>query len=183
MLDKGAIIEEIRIALEDVSKKARDTACRPWWTKQVMIALCRWGLKKGLSVGAANMEDCKNLESLAEKYDGSAEKGWLYDFTCVEYDPDSYLKRIFVVAECEWGDRNAINYDFDKLLAARADVRVMIFDGAAVDPSETIGTFRRYIKRCEHTCAGDTWLFAARLPDREDGGAVRYRFDHRPFIA
>lgn len=186
MLDKGAIIEEIRIALDEVSKRARDTRRgddRPWWTKQVMIALCRWGLEKGLWVGAANMEHRRDLNRLAKKHGGNVEKEWLHDFTCVKYSPDDWLKRIVLVAECEWGNRNAINYDFEKLLVARADVRAMIFDGNIRPPSDAVAVFRRYIRRCEHTCDGDTWLFAARLHGREDGGAVQYRFDHCPFIA
>ena len=67
-----------------------------------MIALCRWGLKKGLSVGAANMEDCNSLKKLANKYGGSVEKEWLYDFTCLKkHNSDGGLKRIVVAAECE----------------------------------------------------------------------------------
>ena len=78
MLDKDDIIEEIRIALEDVSKRARDTTCRPWWTMQVMIALCRWGLKKGLWIGAADMENRRKLKKLARKHGGSVEMGHDY---------------------------------------------------------------------------------------------------------
>ena len=81
MLDKGAIIEEIRIALEDVSMRARDAKPgddRCWWTMQVMIALCRWGLKKGLWVGAADMENRKKLKKLAKKHCGSVEMGHDY---------------------------------------------------------------------------------------------------------
>ena len=34
-----------------------------------------------------------------------------------------------LVAECEWGDFEAIVEDFEKLLLARTGVRLMIFDG------------------------------------------------------
>ena len=34
-----------------------------------------------------------------------------------------------MVAECEWGDLEKIEEDFQKLFLARAAVRVMVFDG------------------------------------------------------
>ena len=78
MLDKDDIIEEIRIALDGVSKEAKGAKPgddRFRWAKRVMIALCQWGLRKGLWVGAANMENRRNLKELAKKYGGSVEMG------------------------------------------------------------------------------------------------------------
>lgn len=179
MLDKDDIIEEIRIALDGVSKKAGDANRQSWWTKQVMTALCRWGLEKGMWVGAADMENRKKLKNLAKNHRGSVEKEWLYDFTCLKkYKSDGGLKRVVVAAECEWGGVDAIVSDFQKLLVARADVRVMIFDGSLWPPSAATAVFQRYIRKYKHTCVGDTWLFAARLHDREDGGIVQYRFGY-----
>ena len=55
---------------------------------------------------------------------------WLYDVTWLKYDCDgSSLIDAPLVAECEWGNPGDIDDDFQKLLLARASVRVMIFGG------------------------------------------------------
>ena len=38
---------------------------------------------------------------------------------------EDFLKSVPVVAECEWGDPGDIKFDFEKLLLARAAVRVI----------------------------------------------------------
>ena len=65
---------------------------------------------------------------------------WLYDVTWLKYErqrdglewPATALIEAPLVAECEWGRGKNLEYiveDFEKLLLARADVRLMIFDG------------------------------------------------------
>ena len=111
---------------------------------------------------------------------GEINSEWLYDFTCIEYDGD-WLKRALLVAECEWGNECAIDYDFRKLLLVRADVRMMIFNGNYYRvgrhwiESDGFGKFLGYIDNYKHTQAGDTYLFAARLHDSEDGRSVDHR--------
>ena len=65
--------------------------------------------------------------------EGSDGPEWLYDQTWMYHnsgDRSKYGWSISLVAECEWGNLDEIQYDFDKLLQSRADVRVMIFDAA-----------------------------------------------------
>ena len=55
---------------------------------------------------------------------------WLYDVTWLEYDCDGgSLVDAHLAAECEWGNCGDIKDDFQKLLLARASVRLMIFGG------------------------------------------------------
>ena len=87
---------------------------------------------------------------------------WLYDFVCLTYDDELYLKNIPLVAECEWGDKRKIWDDFQKLLLVRTDIRVMVFGRYAFrqneDPFEELA---KYICKCDRTQAGDTYLLAA----------------------
>ena len=53
---------------------------------------------------------------------------WLYDVTWLEYEGE-LLTDAPLVAECEWSGGEEIDHDFQKLLLARAGVRLTIFDG------------------------------------------------------
>jgi hypothetical protein len=58
---------------------------------------------------------------------------WLYDVTWLQYSRgyesglDNRLIDVYLVAECEWGTSPDVKYDFEKLLQARASVRLMIY--------------------------------------------------------
>ena len=70
------------------------------------------------------------------------------------------LKSAPIVAECEWGTLGAVKDDFEKLLLARATVRVMVFNGMYRE----IGTEAFANKICgwvgafEGNQKGDTYL-------------------------
>ena len=197
MYDKGIIIKEVcnllNVALNNSVKNKEELDSPKWWTEQVMIRLCRWGLKKKWWVGAAGMHKREEMKKYAKKHGGTIGSEWLYDFTCLEYNDDDWLKGIPLVAECEWGSVDDINGDFEKLLLARADVRIMIFNGNHYRggersiSSDGLRAFRKYIKECEHTGPGDTYLFAARLHESEDRDgesvSVDHRFDYQIFVA
>ena len=193
MSDKGVIIREIRGALDRALKKAIEKKnkldSRGWWTERVMTELCAWGLRNQYWVGAAGRQKREDMRKLQLKYGGTIGDEWLYDLTCIKYN-HGWLKRVPLVVECEWGTTDQINDDFEKLLLARADVRLMIFngnyyrdEGQKSIPSNGLDVFRRYIRNYEHTRTGDTYLFAARLHEGEDGASVKHRFDHHVFIA
>ena len=103
----------------------------------------------------------------------TAGREWLYDVSCLLYDPDGYVRRTPLVAEVEWSQRTAIWYDFEKLLVARADVRVMVLDGTWwANDDERFVEFAEYIKRLETAKPRDTYLLVAWLP---------HRFEYRQF--
>lgn len=126
------------------------------WTRDVKTALCN-----------ACVECVPNASVYATHVDAAKGGEWMYDLTCLRYDRDGHLVRIPLVAECEWGNRGDICDDFEKLLLARADVCVMVFEGGRFAEGENkFEMFARYIGRCEVTEPGDTYLLAAWHPDR-----------------
>ena len=152
MNDKDRIVDEVRKALNGLfDEPDRD------WTRGVKSALC---------------EACTNCNDEYQMYAGGVDVDveggeWLYDVTCLLYDANGYIKHIPLVAESEWQGVDQINYDFEKLLLARADVRVMVFDGnywGADD--DKFEEFAKYITKCDRTEPGDTYLLAA-WPHRE----------------
>jgi hypothetical protein len=59
---------------------------------------------------------------------------WLYDFVCYE-DNYSGLDNVFFVAESQWMNQwhktenyDGIRFDFEKLILARCEIRIMIFE-------------------------------------------------------
>lgn len=199
MSDNGVIIKEVCGALDTMLKKtscpgADDLESRDWWTNQVLTTLCTWGLAKGFWVGAKGMKDNERLATAVERQHGGKIGGErLYDFTCIEYEK-RWVKRVPLVAECEWTihekNHDEVNDDFEKLLLARADVRLMISNGNPYRdkgqksiPPNGLKVFRTYVDKFEHTCTGDTYLFAARLHDSENGKSVEHRFDYHLVVS
>ncbi|MDE2756691.1 MAG: hypothetical protein OXI92_09115 [Acidobacteriota bacterium] len=202
MCDKDDIIRSVQNCLDGMLKKTEGASpdqleLPSWWTRQTMIALCGWGLRKGFHVCASKMKDEADMIELAQKCGGIIQGEWLNDFTCLDHDDDGWLKRIPLVAESEWNDKkDEIEKDFKRLLVARADVRVMVFNGNRYRTDESrssqgktsiesggLEKFTKYINECEHTQAGDTYLLASRLHEGEGGISVNHRFDFYRFDA
>ena len=87
------------------------------WTHNIMSELCNAGQALGYDVCTTGGVTQANSP------------GWLFDQVWLDWIPTPrQLKRISLVVECEWGMTcEEIFYDFEKLLVARADVRLMIF--------------------------------------------------------
>ena len=130
------------------------------WTRAVKTELCEIGSRFDYKVGASGVNN-----------GGFGE--WLYDVTWLKYEcerdglkwPATALIKVPLVAECEWGVDENLEYiieDFEKLLLARADVRLMIFDGNQEPGSkETADRLARKIRLFDSTEEGDAWLLAA----------------------
>ena len=88
---------------------------------------------------------------------------WLYDVTWLEYERErDGLIEAHLVAECEWGNFRKIVYDFEKLLLARACVRLMIFNGFSQAQSEEIAEqLAERVRMFNGSRAEDAWLLAA----------------------
>ena len=92
-------------------------------TKKVLTTLCKLGQRLGYTAWATGRDPYR----VPDKYRDGDE--WLYDVSWCNSDiSDTYDRLISVpmVAECEWDNLGEIEYDFAKLLLARATVRVMV---------------------------------------------------------
>ena len=109
------IISEIIAAFEQQEQELLQRGQpegRREWTQTVKTTLCKLGKRLG----------CMTWATGVPKYCDGPE--WLYDVVWGNSD----LISVPMVAECEWGDLGEIQYDFSKLLLARATVRVMVCD-------------------------------------------------------
>jgi len=101
----------------------------------------------------------------AKRYPAADFGEWLYDMTWVEMDND-WLLSSPVVIESEWKyhyaikDQHRVDHDFQKLVQARADVRVWVSSAPNPDIAH------RHIEACELQASmfagaqsGDTYLF------------------------
>lgn len=62
---------------------------------------------------------------------------WLYDLIWYKNDSADHLSELYLVLESEWDiARSAIKYDFEKLLIARATLKVMVFQAYNRDISK-----------------------------------------------
>lgn len=87
------------------------------------------------------------------------------------------LRDVPLVAECEWNARiEWIDEDFQKLLLARADVRVMVFTGTNAKRSrEVAGHLAAQVGRFRRALDDDTWLLASWEASDEDARGWMFR--------
>ena len=94
----------------------------------------------------------------------------LWDHCWHQKDKTGCLKTVPLVAECEWGGNNGlgkkfekVRTDFEKLLMARALVRVMIYDSGQKEGSaqEFAEKLRKSVEKFDDSQPGDTYLLIA----------------------
>lgn len=95
---------------------------RTGWTQAINTTLCRIGQEHfGMGVGSS-----PDKVAAGTHLDYGE---WLYDITWCDEDDEGRMSGLPLVAECEWEHRSAaIVEDFQKLLVARAGVRLMIHE-------------------------------------------------------
>lgn len=165
MPENSKIIRAVKEGLNSLNiHKAAPTGR---WTKAVKSELCSIGRNFGCEVYAQGVP--RKI-----KKDGGE---WLYDVTWLVYDRSGHgeLTDAPLVAECEWGDYQEIEDDFEKLLLARARVRVMIFGGT--DEPDSAKKIADQLANKDWVFNGfrseDAWLLAAWVPNG-DGWRFRY---------
>ena len=164
MVDQDELIGEIIGVLELVQRQSdwRDAGDREW-TRAVKTALCTRGNELGHFTCASSV-DCSadNAE-------------WLYDVVWLAYEPDKDIKdhlgSVPLVAESEWGTDDEIDHDFEKLLLALADLRVMIFGGKNDDNNKTAERLYRYVSKFNRGGPEDVYLLAG-----HEGDEIGFRF-------
>ena len=113
-------IREVRAALDGLhAHQPHD------WTRAVKTALCKAGH------GAFSGFPGRCLKIFASGVDCKVDGGeWLFDVSCLHYNAagGGYLRWAPLIAESEWGTKQEVFDDFEKLLVARAGVRALVFD-------------------------------------------------------
>lgn len=134
------------------------------WTEAVETELCRIGQDSGYKVYAQDVP--------INQKDGGE---WLYDVTWLKYEKSGRgeLIKAPLVAECEWGDIPHIEDDFEKLLLARAGIRVMIVESNDEPDSRIIAErLAGKVKAFKGSRAEGAWLLA--VTEKNNDWRFRY---------
>ena len=91
---------------------------------------------------------------------------WMYDVVWADLiedeSLDELLRSIPLVAECEWGNKQQVWDDFQKLLISCAEVRVLIFQCSSRDhASSLVEELKRQIQCFDSRQEGERYLFAS----------------------
>ena len=108
------------------------------------------------------------------KLDTSDCKEWLYDFVCYQNNSVG-LDNVFFIAESEWknpfGNEDYlqdVQYDFEKLLLAKAPYKLMVFEGENDEEvKSSISHLTSVIKNSKLTQPKDRYMFAGWIRSKE----------------
>ena len=120
------------------------------------------------------------LNTLAPKFSFLSVDGeWLYDICWYKSSRGEAgnLIRLALVAECEWSPDPEMDGDFQKLVQARADLRVWVFQvGSQQAVEQYFAACKQQVCDFEGTLAGDRYLLAG-----FDWAQQQFFFEH--FVA
>lgn len=138
------------------------------WTNAVKTKLCRLGKEKHKYTVCASGVD----NGICQPDYGE----WLYDVCWLRYSDEKnayLLSDVVLVAESEWGNDQEVIHDFQKLMLARADLRVMIYADKNSSADSTRKKIESEIESFARSQGGkgdstDSYLLAAW--ESEEGG-------------
>ena len=143
------------------------------WTKEVLLTFCKLGRELGYTVWATG--NSPNL--VPDEWRDGGE--FLYDASWHESDNCGRTISLPMVAESEWGGLEEVEYDFQKLLLARAEVRVMVYYSKGLQRTRCDYDQKYRDRLCELVAAfngkqKDTYLLVAYLDDDERGFKFKF---------
>ena len=100
----------------------------------------------------------ESYKSCASEVSNATWVEWLYDVVWLDKNEIGLIGAIPLVGEIEWGNERAVWDGFQKLLAARAADRVMIFEEKGPELRSWLG---RQIEGFVSSREGDRYLFAS----------------------
>ena len=172
----GKIVAAFRRLEQEIPQ--RDPGDRPQsngpWTKEILTTLCNLGKDLEYEAWAAGT----SRNPVPNEYRKKGE--FLYDASWRESDCSCRIISFPMVAESEWGPLREIEYDFQKLLLARAKVRVMVYDGGVA--SEGNRKNKPILKRLHELVGafngteGDTYLLIPYLHVKGKEGGFKFKF-------
>ncbi len=141
---------QVQAALQPICNRWDDGG-RCWddgqWTFEVKEALTSLG--KRLS-----------YESRARDVDTKDGGEWLFDVTWRKVSR-GYLSSISLICESEWATGLGLAYDFEKLLAGRADHKLMVMQSRTANAVENdVDSLIGRISRFQLTVQGERYMFA-----------------------
>ncbi len=87
---------------------------------------------------------------------------WLYDLVWFRNDSNRFLREVALVLESEWArDADEIHYDFEKLLLAKAPIKVMVFQNCRDNLPELWRQLKDGIRIFEQKSNDETYILAA----------------------
>lgn len=144
----------VRTALGDLAKTALNTGLygAPNWTLKVVECMDMLGRGMNYKVSASGL---------------FGEQEWLYDmvwYMTEGQDLNERLTSIPLVMECEWSTASGkIEEDFEKLLLANADLRVMVCRTPPKYRADMTAYFRSAIDAYRQGRTGDHFLVVTRV--------------------
>lgn len=121
------------------------------WTHCIKLKLCQAGQALGYYVCTSGVTQANRRE-------------WLFDQVWMNWTPNTprQLQHVGLAVECEWDtNEDEIFYDFEKLLVARAYVRLMIFQApTAQDVHRLFGLLRHKTQGFTQHQSGDYYMLA-----------------------
>lgn len=103
--------------------------------------------------------------TIPEEAPGSGRREWMWDAVAWEEQPEpgmtGWIRSLKLVAESELGSGDNAEEDFQRLIVARADYRLLVFDRRIrQNAEETIDRCMRAVRNFWGTQKGDRYLFA-----------------------
>ena len=118
------------------------------WTRQLKENIGNLGDSYGWRICTSGFKDHFDCE-------------WLYDLTWYRNDSDNHLSEVFLVLESEWAlAQSAIKYDFEKLLLAKATLKVMVFQASEKDLQTVFSLLERGIQAFYRNSVDEIYIFA-----------------------
>ena len=144
---KNRYLESITKSLDELNQRLLPQhVSNNIWTKAVKQDLYDLGNNLGFSA-FATVPNCSE---------------WLYDITWLQNNSDGQVTDSIAVFESEWDlGKYSIDYDFQKLLLARSDIKVMIFNQKGGGQKDKIlESFIDQIKAFRKSSNGEIYLFS-----------------------
>lgn len=172
-VDAVALTQEIRDFLNTLPIQMPRCSTDRAWTTAIKHGIGNIGLSAGFLAGASGFPTANDHE-------------WLYDLIWFRNSRENYLEELILALESEWEvDPDEIYYDFEKLLVARAPIKVMIFqdNGGNLDSlwamlEKSLRTYRKHSGDETYLCAayrnrhGDFQIKQTTLPSALSGTPI-----------